>query len=145
MPYAILDDIKDSMPDTTIAQLTDDTPSASVIDNDIITEQIARADSYIDTLIVSQYTIPLTAPVPDIIKSISVRITIYYLYVRRDADVPEAREAVYNEAIKDLKEIRDGKTPLPIDTAATGSFSSAVVETSHFASSAEISGLEGCP
>ncbi len=141
MPYAILDDIKNSIPDILIAQLTDDANGA-VIDNSIVTEKIARADSYIDTLIGTQYPVPLTAPVPDIIKSISVRIAIYHLYERRDTDIPEARLTAYNAARKDLKDIRDGKTSLPIDTAATGSFSSAVLVTTHFDDTPGVSGLE---
>ncbi len=142
MAYSTLADILKVIPEDNIVQLTDDDCSNST-DADKVTEAISQADSEIDTYVVAMYTVPLAAPVPAVIRGLSCDIAIYKLYKRRMEEIPETRDASYRNSVKLLREIRDGKMPLPIATAPSSSFASGVVETSHFSSTSTIPGLEG--
>ncbi|MCP4259091.1 MAG: DUF1320 domain-containing protein [Planctomycetes bacterium] len=141
MPYSTLTDIKKVIPEDTIIQLTDDTGNAAV-DTVKVDEAIAQADGEIDTYVGAKYTVPLSVPIPDIIRGISCDIAIYKLYKRRMEDIPETRDTSYTRAVKLLKEIRDGKQPLPIATAPAAGLSSGVVVTSHFDTPTTLGGLE---
>lgn len=141
MAYSTLKDIVKVIPEDTIIQLTDDAASGSV-ETPRVDEAIAQADDEINIYIGVKYTVPLSSPVPPIIRGISCDIAIYKLYKRRVEEIPETRLITYRDAIKVLKEIRDGKMPLPISTTPAPGFSFGVLETSHFDSSSTIAGLE---
>jgi phage gp36-like protein len=142
MAYSTLTDILKVIPEVTVIQLTDDV-AANSVDEAKVDEAIALADGEIDTYVGVKYPVPLTAPVPAIIRGISCDITIYKIYKRRLEEVPETRETSYRDAVKLLKEIRDGKMPLPIaDVDPAASFASGVLVTSHFGSTSTIGGLE---
>ena len=134
MSYSVEADIIKALPEETIIELTDDEETGDIF-SPFVDEAISKADGEIDAYLVNRYTTPLAAPIPDIIRGISVDISIYYLYKRRVEEIPETRETSYKNAIRTLRDIRDGKMPLPVteETEATASDAAfGAVTSSHF-------------
>lgn len=116
MAYSIQEDIVDQLDESSLIQLTDDEGTGSVVESRV-TKAITDADATIDFHCQARYSVPL-APVPDKIRQISVDIAIYNLFSRRGDTAPETRVDRYNQALKDLRDIRDGKTLLGSNTPA---------------------------
>lgn len=106
MPYSTLNDIKKLIPEETLVQLTDDEGLGS-INQSRIDEAVSQADAEIDSYSGGRYSVPFS-PVPDIIKKISVDISIYNLYSRRVEQIPETRAERYRNAIRQLEGISKG-------------------------------------
>ncbi len=146
MAYSTLDDIKKILPEETIIQLTDDENLAPATidptDEDHVAiisridEAIAAADATIDAYCQGRYTVPLT-PVPPKISQISVDLTIYNLFSRRDMDMPEIRKERNKEAVRFLEKVAEDKiqlgvsspSPLGSDSSSMSSEASARVFT----------------
>lgn len=120
MPYCTLDDIKDHIPEKNIVQLTDD-EDLGVIDQAKVDNAIATADIIIDGYLRGRYALPLSNPVPGLIKTLSVNLAIFHLYSRRlELEMPEAMISRYKNALKVLEQIQKGIVTLGIETAETG-------------------------
>jgi phage gp36-like protein len=78
----------------------------SCIDESRITRAIIDADSFINGYIETKYDTPLS-PVPEIIRKISVDVSIKILYQRR-LGVPQGRKDAYDEDVSFLKDISRG-------------------------------------
>ena len=100
MPYSTVDDIKKMLPEDLIVQLTDDEATGS-INQGRVDEAIEQADAEIDSYCAGRYAVPFST-VPDIVKKLSVDISIYNLYSRLVRDMPEVRAERYRSAIKQL-------------------------------------------
>jgi phage gp36-like protein len=112
--YCTLDDIKKTLPEAAIIQLTDD-DDLGYLDEIKVNEAIAAADAEIDTYCAARYTVPFeTAPAQ--IKKLSIDIAIYNLYKRKVETVPEAKKDSYNNAVRMLKDISAGKAALMVGT-----------------------------
>lgn len=109
MAYSTLTDLKLQLPETIVIELTDDA-NAGTVDEDVVTRAIEDADDEIDAYCRKSYTVPFTT-VPNIIRKLSVDITIYNLYARRRS-VPEAVETRYGDAIELLTRIKTGEVEL---------------------------------
>ena len=134
MAYSTESDMIKALPEETIEELTDDEQS-SEIHSPFVVEAISKADGEIDAYLVNRYTTPLAVPIPDIIRGISVDIAIYYLYKRRVEEIPETRVMSYKDSIRTLRDIRDGKMPLPIteeEEATASDIAFGAVKSSHF-------------
>jgi len=103
MPYITLDDIKKSLPEESIIQLTDDEDTGAV-NGARVDEAIAQADSVIDAYCGSLYAVPFSDP-PQMIKNIAADIAIYNLYSRKVDAVPETRLERHRAGIKQLEAI----------------------------------------
>ncbi len=119
MPYSTVDDIKKMLPEDLIVQLTDDEATGS-INQGRVDEAIEQADAEIDSYCAGRYAVPF-GTVPDIVKKLSVDISIYNLYSRLVRDMPEVRAERYRSAIKQLEAISKGKISLGVDPAPTAS------------------------
>ena len=104
-----------------LIELTDDknestpqTPfSSSMIS--LINSFIAKADAVIDDYCRGSYTLPFS-PVPETIKNISVAIATYYIFSRpRDLEGDNPKRQKYEDAIKLLTRISEGKVILDVD------------------------------
>jgi phage gp36-like protein len=138
--YCTLDDIKKALPETTLRNLTDD-ERLGRINQGRLDEAIARADGEIDTYLGGRYAVPLSpSDIPDIVRSCSVDISVYHLYKRKVEEVPPTRDDAYRNALRVLREVRDGKMKLPIaeaDTVSASGFAMGIVITSHFEEAGE--------
>jgi phage gp36-like protein len=89
-----------------LVALTDDA-GAGMADTGIIASAIADADAEIDIYLGAQYDVPLSQT-PDIIKKLSVDLTIYGLMIRRNLPIPPDRKDRYTAGIRVLKDIATG-------------------------------------
>jgi len=122
MAYCTLDDIKKLLPEDSLIQLTDD-EGTGAIDEDIINEVIAQADSEIDGYCGVRYSVPFS-PVPAVIKKFSVDIAVYNLYSRRQEEIPETRSERYKNAIKFLEMLAKDTISLGIEPEPTATSNS---------------------
>ncbi len=113
MAYSTQAEIEKAIPQTNLVQLTDDAGSGTV-DTAIVTEAITWADDLIDSHLRAKYTVPLSAA-PSIIKTISVDLSVFFLYRRRfETELPEGIEERYQKATKLLEKIQRGIIDLGI-------------------------------
>ena len=106
MAYCTLSDLKKLIPESSLVQLTDDS-GTGMVDETRTDEAIAQADADIDAYCGTRFQVPFS-PVPDIIRKISVDLTIYNLYSRRLDEIPKTREDRYRDAVKKLEGIGKG-------------------------------------
>jgi phage gp36-like protein len=143
--YCTLEDMEKALPSQAVTQLTDDEGDGTRV-QERVDEAIAKADGEIDTYLGGRYAVPLSS-VPEIVRSCSVDISVYHLYKRKVEEVPPTRDDAYRNALRVLREIRDGKMKLPVaeaDTVSASGFAMGIVETSHFEEEAQVGGAETC-
>lgn len=117
MAYSELQDILNVLPERDVIALTDDediSPASIEAGNPghaniiaRVSDAIAAADSEIDAYSSNKYAVPFS-PVPAIINTISVNISIYNLYSRREEEIPPTRQVRYDNAITLLTKISEG-------------------------------------
>ncbi|MDD5212411.1 MAG: DUF1320 domain-containing protein [Sulfuricurvum sp.] len=113
MPYCSLIDITSTITADEVLQLTDDIGTGS-IDTAKVDEAIAKSDGLINAFIGGD----ILDPVPELIRQISVELSIYHLFKRRFAsNMPDSIEKEYSHAMDLLKQIQSGK--LSIGSTAT--------------------------
>ncbi len=122
MAYSTLADLQKLLPVDVLVQLTDDenlgpqTIDAANLDHAAIIarvdEAIATADGLVDGYCGAKYAVPLAAPVPPIVKGLSMDLAIYYLYARRT--IPEKIAVKYDKAVATLKDISRGLLTLGV-------------------------------
>lgn len=122
--YASLDDLKKQLPEDLLLQLTDDA-GAGIIDVAVADTALETADVEIDGYLGARYGLPIT-PVPAIIAKQAVDIAIYNLYARRQGP-PEHWQKRYENVIRFLERIADGRISLGADDPDEGAASSAEV------------------
>jgi phage gp36-like protein len=110
MAYSTLADIQKQLSSTDLVQLTDDS-GAGVVDSDVVTRAIADADEMIDGYIGLRVGVPLTT-VPSMVRMFSVELAIYNLYARRSDTIPDTRKTRYDNSMKLLLRIAEGKLSL---------------------------------
>ncbi|MFA7327129.1 MAG: DUF1320 domain-containing protein [Candidatus Kapaibacterium sp.] len=134
MLYIDLVYIKARVDDTTLKNLTKEKGGADEIDEALVTARIADAESLVDSKLVKRYSVPLTTA-PANIKQITYDITLYYLYkTHRTHKMDEEIKFGYEQAIKELNRIEDGKSNLVGVSELTSSPSKVLVYTNTKAS-----------
>lgn len=109
MAYATLTDLKKTLSEAQLIQLTDDA-GLGLVDQPTIDKAIADADAEIDSYLGGRYTVPLS-PVPALVNRLSADLAIYHLYSRR-MSVPEQREKRYEASVDLLKMLSKGTATL---------------------------------
>lgn len=127
MPYSTLDDLIKLLPEETLIQLTDD-EGAGEANQARIDEAISQADAEIDSYAGGRYGVPLASP-PDLIRKLSVDISIYHLYSRRVEEIPATRADRYKAAVRILDNIAKGIVTLGITPPTAPSLQSKTAET----------------
>jgi len=119
MAYSTQVNIEDAITTAKAAQLTDDSGGLTV-DATVITNAIAWADDKINGYLRAQHTVPIT-PVPNLVKQMSIDLTVYRLYTRRlGDDLPETITEQKKDAITQLKDINRGSLKLSDSTSFAG-------------------------
>lgn len=113
MAYIVQADLLEQISNAQLIQLTDDLKTGAV-DTDKVTRAITSGDAEIDGYVATRHSVPLAAPVPNLIKSLAVTIAIYNLYRRRQR-APEDVRTAYEDAVKKLEGIARGLITLGID------------------------------
>jgi phage gp36-like protein len=97
-----------------LIQLTDrSTPAVGDIDDDVVNAVIDDVSSLIDSHLQARYTLPLINP-PRVLQRFAGDIVRYYLYEDR---ATERVTELYNDAMKYLAAVRDGKINLGLPAA----------------------------
>lgn len=109
MAYCTKADILDLLTEEQLIGLTDDHGVGRVDDAKVV-KAIADADAEIDGYAGERYSLPFS-PVPLIVRKLSVDISIYNLYARRQG-APEERRQRYDNSSKLLREIAAGRVTL---------------------------------
>lgn len=87
------------------------------VDKAVIDREIAKAESLVKSKIAGIYTLPLTDDEEtSFIKGFAEDIVIYYLYRKStSATIPESVQLGYDDAIRELNNVRDRKQGIGLD------------------------------
>jgi len=122
MAYCLQTDLEKAITLDILVQLTDDLFTGS-INTDNLNQCIENADSLINAYLRPIYFVPVINP-PNVLKSLSISVSLYNLYKRRASvfgGCPEWVMLQYTDAIKQLKDIRNGNMHLDVDPQPTAS------------------------
>jgi len=122
MAYSVSTDIINALSSDTVAQLTDDT-DGTTIDQSILTETIANADSFINSYLRQQHSVPIS-PVPAMVKTLSIQVASKYLFDRRTHAEDSQVKDNYEKALEKLKQIAEHSLQIDDDdsVASQGTF-----------------------
>lgn len=112
--YASAADLAKAIPAETVVQLFDDDNDGTA-DADTITFFLDMAESVINSELEQLYRIPLTEPIPAVVKYITVFLAVAFAYDRHPEYVRAPGEKLYERAKMLLRDIRDGKTGLDVE------------------------------
>jgi phage gp36-like protein len=112
MSYCTISDIYKVLPQDTVMRLTDD-ESTGAVDEAKVTEAIESGAEEIDSYLGSRYDLPLSST-PPVLGRLNADIAAYNLYARVKEDIPATRQTRYDNAIKFLQKVADGKLTLGI-------------------------------
>jgi phage gp36-like protein len=115
MAYCTQADILEELSQQSLIELTDDTGVA--VDTSIVTRCIEDADAEIDSYLGVLYDVPLSST-PNRVRSVSVTLSICYLYRRRVDEIPESRKEACERERKWLEAIGAGRATLGLDVPA---------------------------
>ncbi|MCK9372580.1 MAG: DUF1320 domain-containing protein [Sulfuricurvum sp.] len=105
MAYCTLSDITSTITADDVQRLTDDEGIGA-----IITSRVDEAITKATGMVLAFTGGTVLDPVPEIIRQISVELSIYHLYKRRFAEnMPESIDKGYSRSIDLLKQIQSGK------------------------------------
>jgi phage gp36-like protein len=113
MGYSTLDDINGQISEEDLIHLTDDA-GVDAVDNAVIARAISDADAEIDSYCANRYSTPFST-VPDMIRKISVDMAIYHLFSRRALAVPDVRQKRYDNAVRFMRDVSNGRISLGTD------------------------------
>jgi len=113
--YCTVDDIKMTIPERELINLTQDNPAQNQSVDTVLLEQIITlSGEVIDGYLRSRYTLPL-ASTPDLIKSLAIDIVVYRLYSRRPTKINDTVKDNYKEALNQLLQVQKGLLMLALD------------------------------
>lgn len=120
MSYATLTTLTDRFGLTTLVSLTDRGAVATgVVDEDVIDRALADADALIDGYLAGRYVLPL-ASVPPLVAGIAAVVAFWNLHI---GSPDEKVRKDYDDAMRQLRDIADGRLKLPVagvEPAGTG-------------------------
>lgn len=115
--YTTLDDILGVIPQRELIQLTDDAIPPAAVNQAVVDQAMAAADTLVNGYIGDRYSIPFTG-VPELLKTIALDVVVYRLYLRRKkGDPPEGIKAAYDNSLKLLRDVQAGKLSLGVTAA----------------------------
>lgn len=127
MAYSTKEDLLKQISKERLVELTDDEATGEIQEAPI-TKAIQDSDGEIDSYCSKKYAVPFD-PVPDVINKLSIDISLYNLYSRRQNLSNEVITKRYDDAIKFLKDVAKGQaeitdSPSPtVDSGQAGQFS----------------------
>lgn len=122
MAYCTKSDLLLVMSNDLLVAMTD-TEGEDVVNEDVLARAISDSDAEINYYLAGLFDIPLF-PVPDIVRSFSVNITVYKLSITSSGGAKEDQKMRYEQIIKKLQDISAGRIRL-IAIDQSGSLTSA--------------------
>lgn len=113
--YITPEDLQLAMGKSELIQLTDDTGMAAEPNDAVLNAAIDYSCELVDGYMRGRYEIPLSN-VPSILPKLCVTIARHWLHSRRinQAEFPKPLQSAYENTVKTLEQIRDGKIHLDI-------------------------------
>lgn len=109
MPYATVQDLRDRVPETELAQLTDE--QGQDVQEATVLQAIRDASAEIDGYLAGRYELPLVSA-PEILVGLACDMAFYKLMrLRRAGDVEDARNR-YDDAVAYLVRVAKGQVQL---------------------------------
>ena len=121
MRYCSLPDLQLAIPPQTLIWLSNDDESATAMNAAVVEEAVRQAEELVDAHLRGRYILPLggaDAPVPSVIKDMTVNLARHWLYARRPegSELPDAVTRTYKSSLQMLEAIRDGKLTIGAPT-----------------------------
>lgn len=113
MGYASKQAMIDRFNEVELKQLTDRSGAVDAIDDTVLNRALTDADAEVDGYLVGRYPLPL-ATTPQILVGMACDIARYRLYEDRPTEHVRQR---YDDAIKYLEKVSQGKISLGLDSA----------------------------
>lgn len=112
--YIEIDELTTAFSRKIIVQLSNDDPAAIEPNLNVLETAIKVANERIDAALRSRYTLPLQE-VPTLINQHALTLARYWLYARRpETKMPDTVKETYQQAVKELEQIANGKLHLGI-------------------------------
>lgn len=110
--YATLQDVQDRIGERELIALTDRSdPPLGVVDATVVERALADASAQIDAYLAGRYTLPLNN-VPAELRRMAVEMGLYHLQSLRPlGDIEDTRKR-YEDCLRFLRELSDGKRSL---------------------------------
>lgn len=111
--YIQAQDLTEVMSERSLIELSNDSSRATAINQEVLDKACQYASELVDGYLRSRYTTPLNQ-VPTIIRNICLQLARHWLYSRRPdgKGFPENVQKTYEQALKDLQKIQDGRLHL---------------------------------
>ncbi len=112
--YCDIEDLKSTYGERVILQLIDEEGAGAIGAGNIhrVDRAISRADSFINASVGRRYSLPL-ADIPEVLKSIALPLTIYFL-CDKNPGAKKERKPDYDDARADLERIAKGTLTLAV-------------------------------
>lgn len=119
--YIQAQDLMEVMSERSLIELSNDGSRATAINQAVLDKACQYASELVDGYLRSRYITPLNQ-VPTIIRNICLQLARYFLYSRRPEGkgFPENVQKTYEQALKDLQKIQDGRLHLGLPQAQDG-------------------------
>lgn len=117
MAYIGLQDLLDKLGEDELVQLTDNAGTGAV-DAAVVDEAIQYAQGVFDSYARTRYTLPV--PSTPLVRSLNLKIAVFSLFENRatiDEGVYKIRKNAYDDAVKQLIAISQGKAALDVPAA----------------------------
>lgn len=116
MAYCSQSDLENAIEENILIELSDDDKDG-VIDSGIVERAIADADAIVNSYLRKVFSVPLDPPIPDIVRKLSVDLSIYNLFARRAAhfDTPEWLIKKHDDSFSMLRAINRGEIDLDVE------------------------------
>lgn len=117
MAYFTKEQLKSRIDNQTLIRLTNDSPTATTINETKLEEIISTSCAIIDSALRGRYTLPLSITDEDL-ADIGIEIARYKLYQLRQAvSMSESLIASYNQAMSRLRKYQTGESILDVGNA----------------------------
>ena len=118
MRFCTVEDLRGSMTERALIQLTDDSAPAAAVNTALCEDIIAQASELMEGRLAARYSdLSALSPTP-LLRRICLDICAYYLYSRRNKGNIENVRTRYEEALKELDTIKVGQAAVPSQAQA---------------------------
>lgn len=119
--YIQAQDLTEVVSELTLVQLSNDNSRATEANQKVLDKACEYATETVDGYLRSRYVLPLTQ-VPTLVRNICLQLARHWLYSRRPdgKGFPDNVQKTYEQALKDLQKIQDGRLHLGLPLLGLG-------------------------
>lgn len=130
--YITVERLKTVFSQQILIQLSNDDARATTVNTDVVQQAISVAKQRIDASLRGRYRLPL-AEIPEMVEHHTLYLARYWLYARRpEMPVPETVKTTYDQAIKELEQIANGRLHLGLPSLDDEQFGDLMSDSGEF-------------